>query len=169
MHQYIRRATVVAALLVAVVATVLPYVSGQSTNPQATPNNSYGGTAYTPPVTWTPVTTYSSAQGAQPTTLSGVGPSLTPGPAVFSYDIPTATVLGLVPTSALASLAAAGMPTDATGAIQPGFDPNRMVCTIFQTTNANESVLTDWEFGVWYRSSIPMRLCVDRPQHLWLG
>lgn len=126
MQACLRQATVVAALVAAVLAALLPLVSGE-TNPSATPNNQYGGAPFTPPVTWTPVTTYSSAQGAIPTVMTGVGPSLQPGPATFSYDVPTATVLGLVPTAAYASLASVGLPTDATGAIQPGFDPHRMV------------------------------------------
>lgn len=126
MHPLLRHALVLSALFAALLAALLPLAAAQ-TNPSATPNNSYGGTPFVPPVTWTPVTTYSSAVAPQPTVLSGVGPSITPGPASFSYDIPSATVLGLVPTAVYASLASAGMPTDAAGPIQPGYDPNRLV------------------------------------------
>ncbi len=84
------------------------------------------------PNTFTPTTTFASATQVSPTTLTGVGPSIAPGPASFSYEIPASTVPGVVPSAVYSSLAAAGLPTNAQGGLAPAADPNR----IFANQNA---------------------------------
>jgi len=66
---------------------------------------------FQPENTYTPPTTFESATNVSPTTLTGVGPSVTPGDASFSYNIPDATVGVTTNSELFSSLAAEGLPT----------------------------------------------------------
>lgn len=61
--------------------------------------------AYSVSNTFTPVTTFASATGGNPTVIGGPGPSPATASYQFSYTVPTATVPAIFPSQVYQSLA----------------------------------------------------------------
>ncbi|EPQ31884.1 uncharacterized protein PFL1_00083 [Pseudozyma flocculosa PF-1] len=114
--------------LVLLVASLVAHVSAQQESSRSVdPLN--GSTLptniFTPAQTFTPVTTFAQATGGQQTVLTGVGPSVDPGTALFTYTRPTASVAPTPNDALSASLASSGYPT-ATDARNLAPSPNNL-------------------------------------------
>lgn len=95
--------------LVAATAALMavPYAYTAPT-PITDPTNSY----YTPKKTYTPITTYPSAQGGHPTTIAGVGPKEKSGSYTWVYTVPSSTPSPTSNPELASSLSSAGIHTD---------------------------------------------------------
>ncbi|KDN38699.1 hypothetical protein K437DRAFT_259305 [Tilletiaria anomala UBC 951] len=114
------------ARFLAAVVLLAAFALAQSV-PSIAPSSAFSTTPNNMPATFNPTTTFSQAVSPVPTTLTGVGPALTTGAATFSYLIPTESIEGYKPTSVYASLASAGLPTNASGPIVAPADPDRQI------------------------------------------
>ncbi|GAK63753.1 uncharacterized protein PAN0_003c1961 [Moesziomyces antarcticus] len=123
-----------AALLVA--ATVLILASHTSAQvASAFAGTSFPLSAYSASQTFTPVTTFPSAQGGNPTVIGGPGPSPATGSYSFTYTVPTSTVPAIYPSGVYQSLASAGLLNTASDAKGLAPDPNLLQIA----TNAADS------------------------------
>ncbi|SPO22099.1 uncharacterized protein UTRI_02103_B [Ustilago trichophora] len=81
-----------------------------ATSTSAQVSSAFAGTsfplsAYSVSNTFTPVTTFASAQGGNPTVIGGPGPSPATASYQFTYTVPTATVPAVFPSQVYQSLA----------------------------------------------------------------
>ncbi|SNX82954.1 uncharacterized protein MEPE_01660 [Melanopsichium pennsylvanicum] len=82
--------------------------------------------SYTVSNTFTPVTTYASATGGNPTVISGPGPSPATSSYQFSYTVPTATVPAVYPSQVYQSLASSAGYNTASNAKDLVPNPNNL-------------------------------------------
>lgn len=104
-------------LSLATTRTLAQIVPTSSEDPLS--GSSFVTSAFTPSTTFTPTTTFNQAGSRTPTSVVGVGPSLTTNSYTFSYDIPLSTVSGTDLANLYSSLAANNSPTAATSALTP--------------------------------------------------
>lgn len=122
-----------AALLVAALVVLAAHTSAQVSSAFA--GTSFPLSAYSVSPTFTPVTTFPSAQGGNPTVIGGPGPSPATSSYSFSYTVPTSTVPAIYPSGVYQSLASAGLLNTASDAKGLAPDPNLLQIA----TNAADS------------------------------
>lgn len=113
----------VAAALCFVVPVLAQSSSSSSQAPSPAPSQaslarSVSNDYYTPKKTFTPATTFESAQQGHPTTIVGVGPSLMPSSYTWVYTAPDSTVPGPA-NQTLSSVMAAQGHTPGASNLQP--------------------------------------------------
>lgn len=101
-----------------------------ATATEAQVSSAFAGTSFplssfTVAQTFTPITTFASATGGNPTVIGGAGPSPATGSYQFSYTVPTQTVPAVFPSQVYQSLASSGYNTasDAKGLVP---NPNNL-------------------------------------------
>ena len=87
---------------------------------------SFSVSAYSVSNTFTPVTTFASAQGGNPTVIGGPGPSPATASYQFTYTVPTATVPAVFPSQVYQSLASNGLLNTASDAKNLVPDPKNL-------------------------------------------
>ena len=110
------------------VAATLVLLAAQT---EAQVSSAFAGTsfplsAYSVSQTFTPITTFPSATGGNPTVIGGPGPSPATSSYSFSYVVPTATVPAVYPSGVYQSLASAGQLNTASDAKGLAPDPNNL-------------------------------------------
>ncbi|TKY87304.1 hypothetical protein EX895_003981 [Sporisorium graminicola] len=114
-----------AALLIAATLLVL------ASTTQAQVSSAFAGTSFplssfSVSQTFTPVTTYASASGGNPTVIGGPGPSPATASYQFTYTVPTATVPAIFPSQVYQSLASSAGYNTASNAKDLVPDPNHL-------------------------------------------
>ncbi|CBQ72127.1 conserved hypothetical protein [Sporisorium reilianum SRZ2] len=115
------------ALLVAAVLLVL----AATTPVDAQVASAFAGTSFplssfSVSQTFTPVTTFASATGGNPTVIGGPGPSPATASYQFTYTVPTATVPAVFPSQVYQSLASSAGYNTAAAAKNLVPDPNNL-------------------------------------------
>ncbi|CDS02218.1 hypothetical protein [Sporisorium scitamineum] len=82
--------------------------------------------SYSVSQTFTPVTTFATASGGNPTVIGGPGPSPATSSYQFSYTVPTATVPAIYPSQVYQSLASSAGYNTASAAKNLVPDPNNL-------------------------------------------
>lgn len=88
--------------------------------------SSFPISAYSVSNTFTPITTFATAQGGSPTVIGGVGPSPATDSYQFTYTVPTATVPAVYPSQVYQSLASKGEINTASTATNLVPNPNNL-------------------------------------------
>lgn len=114
-----------AALFLAVTLLAL------ATQIEAQVSSAFAGTSfplssYVPANTFTPITTFASATGGNPTVIGGPGPTPATSSYQYSYTVPTQTVQAIYPSQVYQSLASSGNYNTATDARNLVPNPNNL-------------------------------------------